>query len=124
MNTNEATDLRVYGRIAIESRVHGRNVYTDEYVHGDVTSLSRSAIDGQVYAEVSGSLIPADALTVDRITCRRPATIDDNRFTGGQPQGSGYRCANCGRTIWYIRDRGSERLTHDAALSESDAHAF
>lgn len=118
-------------RIAVGSLVRGRNHWTGERVDGTVERLEHSDLDGNVYAEVRtntglGRAIVAD-LAPEPIRCRRPATIPSPRNTGGVPQGDGYRCANCGRTVWYIRDgyaTGGERLTHDAWVAVQPRHAF
>jgi hypothetical protein len=134
------TDLRYVSspRIAVGTRVHGRNRWTDERLAGEVVSLSRG-IDGRVYAEVRNdagvptdragglALAVVDDLRPERIRCRRPELIPDPRHTAGTPQGDGYRCASCGRTIWFIRDgraEDGERLTHDAWLAEQPGRAF
>jgi hypothetical protein len=61
------------------------------------------------------------------MTCHRPALIPDRQHTAGVPQGTGYRCANCGQTIWFIRDGRApdgQRLTHSERLAYSWKHSF
>ena len=112
------------GNIAVDSEVRGRNHFTGEIVSGTVTSLTRSGLDNKVYAVVtkngSESFIMASDLTPDRIRCRRPILVDaHDGKTYYVPQGTGYRCGNCGKTIWFYRGRDAwkDTVTHDAVLA-------
>ena len=128
--------LRVSGRIALGSRVRGRNHWTDERVGGVVEKLERSDLDGKVYVTVRSyrgkeQLAIISDLALEPIHCRRPelipAGLGAKTHYVPDEQDSGYRCANCGHSIWFIRDGrapGGERLTHDAALAESPTHGF
>jgi hypothetical protein len=122
------SDIEVSGRIAIDSRVWGTNHWTGERFSGYVTRLFRSDLDRRVYLETSdGGRAVIDDAHLRRTQCRRPETIPSTKYTGGEPLRSGYRCANCGQPIWWIRDgraEDGERLTHDAALAAAPSHAF